>query len=304
MTKPKLNQLEMLVAVADNGGFGAAAAQLGCTQSRVSHAITELEGMLSARLLTRSRTGCIPTEAGLRVIDSARRIIRLAEGLQHDASPPNDISGHIRIACFRSVATHVLPPALQALARACPALRIDIDDSHEEREGVAVAVQKGRADIGIAQLPVPDELIAYDFVSDGYVLVVPDALHLTTPVTWSQLDTLGYLQLNCSGALTMLEQCRQAGWALQPSRTLSTDSSIVAMVRQGLGYAILPRLAVHPEPQGLRIYPLPFQAPRKFALIALPDVARTEAARLVIEHIRNRKLLENSEALKGNLIGL
>lgn len=287
MNKPKLNQLEMLVAVADSGGFGAAAAELGCTQSRISHGITELEATLAARLLVRSRTGCVPTDAGLRVIASARQMLRLADGLRHDAAPPAAISGRLRIACYRSVATHLLPRALQDLARNYPALRIDIDDSHEEREAVARAVSEGRAEIGIAQLPVPDALAAFDYAADAYVLAAPAQLALALPLEWNALAGIDYLQLNCSGALAVLEKSRAAGFTAQPARLLSTDSSIIALVRQGLGYSILPQLAIAPEPEGVRTYPLPFEAVRRFAVVALPEVARSEAARVVIAHLRD-----------------
>lgn len=299
MNKVKLNQLEMLVAVADAGSFGAAAAQLDCTQSRISHGIAELEAALAARLLVRSRTGCMPTEAGLRVIATARHMLRLADGLHRDAAAPGEIAGHIRIACFRSVATHLLPPALQALAQAYPALRIDIDDSHEEREAVASAVREGRADIGIAQLPVADDLLAYEYAADDYVLVAPLRARLAAPVTWDQLKDVDYLQLNCSGALAVLDECRKAGLALQPARTLATDSSIVALVRQGLGCTILPRLAIHPPPADVRIVALPFPAPRTFAVVALPSTARSEAGRLVIRKLRDRRLMAKDAPLRS-----
>lgn len=53
MAKITLNQLEMLVSAVDFGGFSAASAELGCTQSRISHAVAELERLVGARLLIR-----------------------------------------------------------------------------------------------------------------------------------------------------------------------------------------------------------------------------------------------------------
>lgn len=304
MNQPKLNQLEMLVAVVDAGGFGAAAAQLGCTQSRISHAIGELESALSARLLNRSRSGCTATAAGLRVVATARHMLRLADGLARDAAGPEQIAGHIRIACFRSVATHLLPPALSALAHKYPALRIDLDDAYEEREEVAQAVREGRADIGIAQLPAAAGLVAYDFACDDYVLVAPEGMRLALPLTWEQLAASHYLQLNCSGALAVLDECRARGLPLQPARLLATDSSIVAMVRQGLGFSILPRLAIHPEPDGVCVHPLPLAAARSFAVVALPALARSEMGKRVIKELRERKLLAASEVVRAGLARL
>ncbi|PRC94680.1 LysR family transcriptional regulator [Solimicrobium silvestre] len=302
MNKLKLNQLEMLIAVADSGGFGAAAAELGCTQSRISHAITELETTLKTRLLSRSRSGCVPTDAGYRVLTKARQILRLTHNIVDVVEDNAAVIGQVRIACFRSVGTHLLPHALAALAIEYPGIRIDIDDSCEEREDVSRAVMEGRADIGIAQLPVRSELVTHSFVSDSYVLVVPTSLQLRAPVSWDQLKVLPYIQLNCSGALAILEQCRAAGFTAELSRTLTTDTSIAAMVRHGVGYSILPRLAVYPEPSGVNIVDLPIPAQRQFALIALPDTARTKAVQIVTRFIRNKRITAKSDAVRAGLV--
>jgi DNA-binding transcriptional LysR family regulator len=302
MGKMKLNQLEMLVAVADTGGFGSAAAELGCTQSRISHAIMELELALGTRLLSRSRLGCVPTDAGHRVLSKARQILRLANSLVDAAADNATLIGRVRIACFRSVGTHLLPHTLAALALEFPGIRIDIDDGCEERDDVTQAVAEGRADIGIAQLPVAETLVAHSFVLDSYVLVAPASLNLKAPVSWDQFKDLPYIQLNCSGAFAILEQCRAAGFKAEPSRTLATDTGVAAMVRHGVGYSILPRLAVFPEPDGVQLVDLPISAKRQFAVVALPEAARVKEIQIVVRFLRNKRILKNCEAFRAGLI--
>ncbi|WP_323120698.1 LysR family transcriptional regulator [Burkholderia alba] len=303
MPKPKLSQLEMLIAVADTGGFGAAAVQLGCTQSRISHAITTLEASLGARLLTRSRNGCAPTEAGHGVLAKARKIVRLADSLADFADRPAEIVGRVRIACFRSISTHVLPHALEALAAAAPGIRIDIDDGCEEREDVTHAVETGRAGIGVAHLPVSQGLVAHSYVADTYALVAPASLPLRAPISWAQFDGLPYLQLDCSGARSILEPCRAAGFSAEPSRTLATDTGITAMVRHGIGYSILPRLAVFPVPDGVQVVDLPIPAKRAFALIALPDIARLKAVQIVMQGLRDQRVVARGDAFRAGRVG-
>ncbi|MFZ6745115.1 LysR family transcriptional regulator [Undibacterium sp. JH2W] len=302
MNRLKLNQLEILIAVADTGGFGAAAAELGCTQSRISHAITELEASLGTRLLLRSRSGCQPTDAGHQVLAKARQVQHLVNSMADTTKDDTRVAGRVRIACFRSVATHLLPRALAALASEYPGIRVDIDDSCEEREDVAHAVKEGRAEIGIAHLPVDSEFLAHSFVADSYVLLVPASLHLYAPISWEQFKGLPYIQLNCSGALDILERCRAAGFNAELSRTLTTDTSIAAMVRHGVGYSILPRLAVFPTPDGVKIADLPIAAKRQFALIALPDTARTKIVQIVMRFIRNKQFVKESEAFRAGLV--
>jgi len=302
MARPKLNQLEMLVAVADAGSFGSAAAELGCTQSRISHAITELEEILAIRLLVRSRTGCVPTGAGHSVLAKARLILRLTDNLVDVAEDNATVIGRVSIACFRSVATHLLPRALEALAIEYPGIRVDVDDSCEEREEVTQAVEEGRADIGVAHMPVGRALVTLPYVSDSYVLVTPASLALRAPVSWEQFSMLPYIQLNCSGAFAILEQCREAGFEAEVSRTLATDSSIAAMVRQGIGYSILPRLAVFPAPDGVRIVDLPIPARRQFALVASAASARLKPIQIVMRFIRSKRIVKPSDAFRAGVV--
>lgn len=302
MTKPKLNQLEMLVAVADHGSFGAAAAALDCTQSRISHGIGELETSLGFRVLERSRTGCSPTEAGRRVLATARQILQLAAALPAQGPESAALTGRLRLACFRSVSTHLLPPVLAAMTLHHPGIRVDIDDSFEERDALLQALRAGAAEVAIAQLPVGSGLVTRPYVADDYVLVAPRALVLHAPWNWAQLDGLPYLQLDCAGAREIAARCRDAGFAAQAERTLATDSAIAALVARGLGYAFLPRLAVHPLPDGVQVQPLPVAARRQFVIAALPDIARQPACAVLIRSLGQVRLHQDSAAYRAGLL--
>lgn len=300
----KLSQLRVFVAVADSGSFSAAAAELHCTQSRVSHAIAELERALGVRLLHRSHAGSAPTDIGHRVLDKARQMLRLERGLLDVAADGPGLSGQVRVACFRSVGTHLLPHALAALAQEYPAIRVDIDDGCEERDDVTRAVREGRAEIGIAHLPVGEEFVVLPYLHDAYVFVAPAALPLTAPVSWQQFDGLDFISLNCSGAAAILERCRGAGFRAEAARSFANDSSIAAMVGRGLAYSILPRLATFPLPEEVRIADLPLPARRNLALIALPATLRTPAAQTVARFIGARRIIEQSKVYRAGVVGL
>lgn len=301
----KLSQLKMLVAVAEHGSFSAAAAELGCTQSRISHAIAELEGELGVRLLARGRAGSLPTDAGQRVLDKARQMLRLEDGLRVAATADGGLSGSVRIACFRSIGTHLLPHVVEALAQRHPQLHVEIDDSCEQRADVTAALQDGLAEIGIAQLPLAGTLASLPYLHDDYVLVVPATLAPASDAAggWPRLDGLPFIGLACSGAAEILARCRAAGFAPEPGRTLSNDTSIAAMVGRGMGYAILPRLASFPETPEVRILPLPIPARRQFAIAALPDVMRLPRVRAVVRALRERRLAALTQAGRAGIIG-
>ncbi|HEY0488148.1 MAG TPA: LysR family transcriptional regulator [Telluria sp.] len=298
----KLSQLKMLAAVVDSGSFSAAAAQLSCTQSRISHAIGGLEQELGVRLLDRSHAGSVLTDAGHRVMEKARQMLHLEASLLDTARDCGALAAHVRIACFRSVGTHLLPHALEALAHAYPGIRIDIDDSCEEREDVTRAVREGRADLGIAHLPAADDLVARPYLHDAYVLVVPASLRIDAPVQWRQLDALPFIALACSGAASILARCREAGFSAEPSRTLANDTSIAALVGRGMGYSILPRLATFPAPDDVRIIDLPLQARRRFAVVGTPATMRLPAIQVVTRFLRDQGILGKTKAYRAGII--
>jgi DNA-binding transcriptional LysR family regulator len=298
----KLSQLHMLVAVADHGSFSAAAAQLECTQSRISHAIAELERELGTRLLARTREGSLPTEAGQRVLDKARRMLRLEDDLRASARADDAIAGRVRIACFRSIGTHVLPYAAEALAARHPDLVLDIDDGCNDRLEVVATLRAGRADVGIAQLPVEEGFDVRPYVADDYMLVVPAGRDFASPVAWNQLDGLPFIRLGCTGADAILARCRAAGLQAPAARTLGNDTSIAAMVARGMGWSILPRLATFPEPDDVRVLPLPISARRQFALAGPRDAMASPRVKAVLDVLRDRRLLAATRAGRAGIL--
>lgn len=298
----RLSQLKMFAAVADHGSFSAAAAELGCTQSRISHAIAELERDLGVPLLLRSRAGSVPTAAGARVLAKARQIIALEAGLVRSAHGDGELAGRVRIACFRSIGTHLLPHLLEALSQAHPGIHADIDDSCEERLDITAALRDGRADIGIAQLPLEDGLASLPYVYDEYMLVMPSGPAPAMANGWPDAMALPFIKLGCSGADAILARCRAAGFAPEAARTLANDTSIAALVARGMGFSILPRLATFPEPEGVRVLPLPIPARRQFVIAGLRERMGEPEVRAVTRLLRERKLLASTPAWRSGAL--
>jgi DNA-binding transcriptional LysR family regulator len=301
----RLNQLKMFAAVADHGSFSTAAAKLGCTQSRISHAIAQLERDLGVLLLLRSRAGSAPTEAGARVLAQARQMLQLDANLERVAQGGDALAGRVGIACFRSIGTHLLPHALEALAAAYPGIAVDVDDGCEERREVSGALVDGRADLGIAQLPLETGLASLPYLHDDYMLVLPAALRLEAGNGWPALGALPFIRLRCTGADAILERCRAAGFVPEPGRTLANDTSIAAMVARGMGYSILPRLATFPEPQGVRVLPLPLPASarREFVIAGRRERINEPAVQAVTRTLRERAVVQRTPAWRAGIVG-
>ncbi|MCQ4158853.1 LysR family transcriptional regulator [Roseomonas sp. GC11] len=108
-----LDQLRVLVTVADSGGFSAAARRLGRAQSAVSQSIQALEGHLRLKLFDRSTKLPRLTEPGRAMLEEARRLLKSAEMLRARA---DSIAGGLEPEL--SIAANPLlplPPAINAL---------------------------------------------------------------------------------------------------------------------------------------------------------------------------------------------
>ena len=71
----RIEQLTYLIEIADSGSFMSAAERLHIAQPSISQAISALESELNVTLLTRTRTGTEPTQAGLIAINHARHVL-------------------------------------------------------------------------------------------------------------------------------------------------------------------------------------------------------------------------------------
>src|SRR5262245_29837014 len=83
MHRDELAHLTAFVAVAEERSFTRAAAELGTSQSTLSHTIKQLEARIGVRLLTRTTRSVAPTEAGERLYQS---LAPRFEGIEADLS--------------------------------------------------------------------------------------------------------------------------------------------------------------------------------------------------------------------------
>ncbi|MER5487761.1 LysR family transcriptional regulator [Streptomyces sp. NPDC002812] len=282
-------ELRVLVAVAERGGFSAAAASLGLTQSAVSHSVRGSEAKLGAVLFERGRTGASPTPAGERAVGHARRILRLYEVMGAEArgaggaAAPAALDGVLRIAAFRSAALHLLPPALERLTARHPGIRPEVRVVRELGAGAAGEVAAGRADLGIATLGVaqglPPGLLSGVLVEEAYALVHPaghpdpKALPL---MDWDE---------NC-GSYTRTWWLAQ-DWIPRATVKAEDDAMVLTMVGRGLGMAIMPELSLREATGAVDVTGLGPEGPvRRVGYVTTPESAATLAVRALIRELR------------------
>ncbi|WP_455285634.1 LysR family transcriptional regulator [Cupriavidus necator] len=145
MRRDNFSDLLAFIAVARERSFTRAAAQIGVSQSALSHAIRRLEVKLGIRLLTRTTRSVAPTQAGERLLGSvAPRFDQIETELQALGEIREKPAGTIRITATDHAANTVLWPKLARLLPENPALKIEISIDY----GLADIVAE-RYDMGV-----------------------------------------------------------------------------------------------------------------------------------------------------------
>src|SRR6476661_4619355 len=116
MTRTNVNDLLAFLAVARERSFTRAAAQLGVSQSALSHTVRGLEERLGLRLLTRTTRSVAPTEAGERLLRTVGpRFDEIDAELTALSELREKPAGTIRITTGEHPACAILWPALAKL---------------------------------------------------------------------------------------------------------------------------------------------------------------------------------------------
>src|SRR5271167_1243185 len=116
-----LRDLEYVVAVADHGHFGRAAAACNVSQPTLSGQILKLEAELGLRLFDREGRGVRVSDRAATVVAQARATLAAAAGVSAAADAARDpFAGELRLGVITTVAPYLLPIALPGLAEALP----------------------------------------------------------------------------------------------------------------------------------------------------------------------------------------
>ena len=142
-----LEQLRTLAAVIDAGSLTAAAPRVFLSQSSVSEQIRKLEERAGQSLLTRSKSGVAPTEAGTRLLAYARRILALSDEAFRDLHGET-LQGELRLAVTDYFRPGDLTRLLGRLGERYPQVRLHV--TILKSDALRTAYAHGDFDVGLA----------------------------------------------------------------------------------------------------------------------------------------------------------
>lgn len=188
MLKDNFNDLLSFMVVARERSFTRAAAQLGVSQSALSHAMRNLEARLEVRLLTRTTRSVAPTEAGEQLfMRLSPHLLEIEQELTTLRDTRDRPAGNIRLTAGEHAMSAVLWPVLKPFMAQYPDINVEVtvDDGLTD-------IVDGRFDAGVRLgEQVAKDMIAIRISPDMRMAVVGSADYLHrfgVPETPEQLD--------------------------------------------------------------------------------------------------------------------
>jgi DNA-binding transcriptional LysR family regulator len=245
-----LRELRAVLAVAELGSFRRAAAELGYTQSALSHQVSALEAALGWPLFRRpgGRAQVRLTPAGEAVCRRARRVLTEVEAVAADAElAERGESVRVRVGVSQTTAAEIMPAALRAFRDEHPGVEVVLSET-DDVAGVRDALRRGDLDLAFSYNAETDEYIgAIPVVEDPWVILTRRDSAI------AGLDRPGFGVLDQVDLVAWTRRWRvqveiEETWqrlGITPRIVYRTDDNLALqrLVAAGLGHACIGRLA-------------------------------------------------------------
>lgn len=239
-----IRQLEVLVAVMEQGGFGAAADHLRMSQSAVSHALAALEQSTGAPLVLRSPE-VTATSLGDAVLTHARSVLASVRSLEAtvDLHHGRAATGTVSLGAGVTVSHRLVPELLRQWRAELPGLDIRLFEGGDNEIDVWLATGAVDAAVVVDPDPVPDGAVVLARDDFQAVIRADHPLAAVSRIALSELLEDPLLVSTSGCELQIIALHAMAGSPYAPAQRVHETSTLLGMVDAGLGVAIMPSLA-------------------------------------------------------------
>lgn len=269
----ELYQLRYFLAVAETGNFTKAAGRVFVSQPSLSQQILNLEEELGQQLFHRLGRKAVLTDAGLKLLESARRIVSDADQTIQELKESTGLGPRVKVGALQTVAPFFFP-AVMAHCRAND-IPLVIQTREDFRRPLAEAVLEGQLDWALISLPFNEPRLHFDKLYTEPLWVAMSANHRL-----AQLDHLTFASLRDENFILMGEAstlaqhiqrfCGDHDFEPRISHRCAQVSTAKSLTAMGLGITVLPksaRSATDPEGLIFRKFSGPVQPSRDIALV-------------------------------------
>jgi DNA-binding transcriptional LysR family regulator len=246
-----IRRMQVLRAVITSGSITAAARNLGYTPSAISQQLSTLEREAGVELLERVGRGVRATPAGTLLSEHAEVLsAQLSKAEAALTELKEGRTGRLAIRYFGTAGASFVPPAVAAVRREFPGIRLDL--KLIEPEDPMPEVETGKADVAIVVSPRPRptakgvELV--HLLDDPYRVVLPRTHPLArrSELDLAELADESWIGTEWPGPCrdTVLDACAAAGFTPNFAVEAEDYQTAQGFVAAGLGVSLVPELAL------------------------------------------------------------
>jgi LysR family hca operon transcriptional activator len=284
-----LRHLRYFIAVAEELSFTRAAARLRTAQPSLSQQIRQLEKLVGVQLLERSRHHVALTNAGRTFLQQARDILERVEHARRLARQAADgRAGDLSVGTFPSADVRIIPALRPLLAQHLPNLRLFLHSKYAMDS--AAGLKSGTLDVAFMRGPVnEDGLECCELLREKLVIVLPahHALARRKSIPVKSLDDLPCITLERSLSPPLYDAVASlySQAKIRVHAVSSADNVLghLQLVREGLGFALLPDSICGLLPPGVTFKPLNGEPVPSLQIVAAWKAGNT--SRLVREFV-------------------
>jgi DNA-binding transcriptional LysR family regulator len=291
------SDLRYALAIGNAGSLAGAARKLGVNHTTVLRRLDALEAALGARLFERHRNGYQPTEAGVMLLEQARRMADQADEIERRVlGRDRELTGPLRLTTAFVIMEHLLPRPLASFARRYPGIEVEVVenafmvDLSRRHADQANSWSRLEADVAMRlSSNVAEHLVGRKLGmtqcrvyaargAEGMPQEVTPLPALVKDAPWIAFERDTQTRVYDRW---MRQQLAQANVRLR----VDIFNAMVAMIRTGIGIGVLPTFmeANHPEIVAVSD-PIPELAVPVW-MLTHPDLRETARVRVFMEHV-------------------
>ena len=271
MIQITLRQLRYFDALIRHGHFGRAAEACAISQPALSMQIKELEEALGGALLERSARKVALTKFGEELAQRVRDILHSVDELGDFARASRArLTGRLRIGMIPTIAPYLLPTVMGNLTRTHPELEIHVREALTSK--LIRELAEGRLDTAIVALPVSEpSLTEVALFAENFLLVRPGEDEGTPVPSSEMLREMKLLLLEEGHCFRdqALSFCNKQSSLPREVLDASSLSTLVQMVRAGMGVTLIPEMAVAVETRSASVSVARFRDPQPSRTIGM-----------------------------------
>lgn len=296
LTAITLTELRYLVALADTGHFGKAAAKCFVTQPTLSTQLKKLENNLGVQLVERDPRCVRLTAVGHQVVAHARVILEQIHAIGDVALGHSDpLRGEFRLGVIPTLGPYLLPQLLQPLEKRFPQLRLTVVE--QLTATLIDDLLAHRLDAALLALPVDEDGIsAMPLFDEPFWVLVPKNHPLARRERVREVDLEGQTVLLLAEGHCLREQalslCTHSQADISADFRASSLETLRHLVAAGYGCTLIPELAV-PRLRDPHTVVRPLVGEKAYRTIGLTwrrSYPRPEAVQALGEFIQKRAL--------------